>query len=108
MDYRELWADPDFLEMVAEYVEFHTSKCDEWDFATSMNAPDAFAAEVHKIAGSAGMYGFNDVTDAARALEKVLRDKGSPDEAEALFKDLKTRFASAARELNEYRAKPSS
>lgn len=104
VDYRELWTDPDFLEMVTEYVEAHTGKCDGWQFDAAYQEPLKLAAEVHKIAGSAGMYGFPDLTDAARALETAIRENGSPELARTLFQDLKTRVSIAAEELSHYKA----
>lgn len=104
MDYRELWTDPEFLEMVTEYVDAHTGKCDGWHFEDAFQEPLKLAAEVHKIAGSAGMYGFPDITDAARALETVIRENGKKETAQALFQDLKNRIANSAEELAAFKA----
>jgi len=104
VDYRELWTDPEFLEMVTEYVEAHTGKCDDWHFDAAYQEPQKLAAEAHKIAGSAGMYGFPDITDAARALESAIRENGSPESARTLFQDLKTRVSCAAEELATFKA----
>lgn len=104
VDYRELWTDPEFLEMVTEYVEAHTGKCEGWHFETAYREPLSLAADAHKIAGSAGMYGFPDITDAARALETAIRSNGTPEAAQALFEDLKNRISIAAEELATFKA----
>ncbi len=104
MDYRELWTDPDFLAMVIEYVDAHVSKYGSLDFDPAYQDPLKLAAEAHKIAGSAGMYGFPDVGDTARSLEVSIRENGTRDEALSLFEDLKCRIAQAAEELAAFRA----
>ena len=104
VDYRELWTDPEFLEMVTEYVEAHTGKCDGWHFEAAYQEPLKLAAEVNKIAGTAGIYGFPDITHAPRALETAIRENGSPESARTLFQDLKTRVSIAAEELASFKA----
>lgn len=104
VDYRELWTDPEFLEMVTEYVEAHTGKCEGWHFESAYQEPLNLAADAHKIAGSAGMYGFPDITDAARALEIAIRENGTSEAAKALFQDLKIRIAIAAEDLAAFKA----
>gem|GEM_PF-5633027 len=104
MDYRELWTDPDFLTMVIEYVDVHADKYGVLTFDSAFQDPLKLAAEAHKVAGSAGMYGFPDMGDSARALEISIRENGSCEEAKPLFEDLKARIAQAAEELAAFRA----
>lgn len=104
MDYRELWTDPDFLTMVIEYVDVHVNKYGALSFDSAYQEPLKLATEAHKIAGSAGMYGFPDVGDSARSLEISIRENGTREEALTLFEDLKTRIAQAAEELATFRA----
>ena len=49
---------------------------------------DAARARAHKLAGSAGMFGFNEVTDCARRLEQELNSSVVPERIERLIADV--------------------
>lgn len=102
MDYRELWTDPTFLEMVAEYVAAHVAKWESSDFATAYVDPMKLAGEAHKIAGSAGMYGFADLGDSARSLETAIRESAPVEDVRSLFEDIKIRVMKARDEYESF------
>ena len=104
MQYRELWHDPGFMEMVIDYVEAHFTRCEDWRFDEAMSNPAGLASEAHKIAGSAGMYGFNLLGDAARALEEAVRGSSPDYVIHRLFQDLKQNVRQAREEARAFAA----
>jgi HPt (histidine-containing phosphotransfer) domain-containing protein len=102
MNSKTLWSDPDFMEMVIDYVEAHSSRCEEWSFELAMSNLSGFCDEAHKIAGSAGMYGFDALGNSARLLEEAIRS-GSPDYViYRHFQNLKNQMLKAHEEALAY------
>lgn len=102
MDYRELWKDPGFMELVIDYIEAQFARCQDWTFEIAVSDRAALATESHKIAGAAGMYGFSTMGDTAGALEEAIRI-GLPEELICeLFQELKSNVATARDEARQY------
>lgn len=102
MNDRELWTDPGFMQMVIDYIGSHFERCKDWPFEDAISNPAGLASEMHKIAGSAGMFGFPRMGEAARALEEAIRG-GSPEHVFfRLFHDLKNQVKIAHEEARSF------
>lgn len=102
MDYRELWKDPGFMELVIDYIEAQFDRCQDWTFEIAVSNRTALATEAHKIAGAAGMYGFSTMGDTAGSLEQAILI-GLPEELlYELFLELKSQVAISRDEARRY------
>jgi HPt (histidine-containing phosphotransfer) domain-containing protein len=102
MNSKALWSDPDFMEMVVDYVEAHSNRSQDWSFELAMSNLPGLCEEAHKIAGSAGMYGFDALGNSARLLEEAIRSGSPVYVLYRHFQDLKKQIIQAHEEALAY------
>lgn len=78
--YSTLASDPDFADLVQMYVEDIPDFIQQLNGAADLGSWAELADVAHRITGSAGGHGFEQVTDAARQLEDACSEAGQPAE----------------------------
>jgi HPt (histidine-containing phosphotransfer) domain-containing protein len=75
--YSALSADPDFVDIVAMFVDEMPGRAREFQAQFACNNWDELARLAHQLKGAAGSYGFDPITPIAARLEKTIRN-GEP------------------------------
>ena len=78
--YSSLAADPDLCELADMYVDEMPDKMAALQEALDSNQLELLRQTAHQMKGSAGSYGFNQLTPYAAALESSIRENKSLDE----------------------------
>ena len=73
--YSSLATDPDLCELAEMYVDEMPDKIVALEAAFSSGDMEALCQKAHKLKGSAGSYGFDQLTPYAAALEAAARNK---------------------------------
>ncbi len=75
MDLKELLTDPMFLDLVEDYVISLPDKIEQLRTATRQSDWETVKTISHQLKGSGGGYGFNEVSNAAAAIEMLCEPK---------------------------------
>jgi HPt (histidine-containing phosphotransfer) domain-containing protein len=84
-----LAGDPDFTPLLVLFVEELKIQVAHLEQAVAAADHRAVHNLAHMIKGSAGSYGFNSVTDAARNLDELAKGQGSLDSLTSSFNELR-------------------
>ncbi len=84
-----LAADPDFAELIVLFVEELQEQMCELGSAVESLDHQAIHGLAHAIKGSAGGYGFDSVTDAARDLDELAKVNAEANQVNAAFEQLR-------------------
>ena len=91
--------DPEFVELIREYVAELTPKLSEIQTAKEKGDLNAVAELAHKIRGSGGMYGFKDLSTQAGRLEDAIRRDPSATKIEEAYEALGNLVREVTREF---------
>ena len=78
--YSSLATDPDLAELAEMYVDEMPDKIAAFELAFSSGDLESLRQKAHQLKGSAGSYGFDQLTAGAAALEASIRDERSLDQ----------------------------
>lgn len=80
--------DPDLCEIVEMFVEEMPERIEALTARYEAMDWDGLATTAHQIKGSAGSYGFHQITPSAATLERAAREHQSEDEIRKALDDL--------------------
>ena len=80
--YSSMESDPDLLDLIVMYVEDARDFMEQLTSAFNQKSWGDLASIAHQVKGSAGSHGFQQVTEAAKQLERSCLDILPPDQIE--------------------------
>ncbi|MEC7719392.1 MAG: Hpt domain-containing protein, partial [Planctomycetota bacterium] len=80
--YSSMESDPDLLDLIVMYVEDARDFMEQLTTAFNQKAWNDLASIAHQVKGSAGSHGFQQVTEAAKQLERSCIEIRLPDQIE--------------------------
>ena len=86
--YSEFGGDPDMADLVELYVDEMPSRVSDLKQLASQKSWDEIGRLAHQIKGSAGGYGFGQVTETALRLEQAVRIDGQEETILAALSEL--------------------
>lgn len=86
--YSDFGADADLAELVEMFVDEMPQRIDRLQTLAAEEAWDELCRTAHQLKGSAGSYGFHQLTPAAFRLEQAARAAASVEEVQAATEEL--------------------